>query len=223
MSNLHPLEEYFGIEFKDKKLLHTALSHSSYANENNCESNERLEYVGDAVVDLLVGEYLFKTLSQQEGVLTKKRANIVCEKSLSYFASLFHLEDYLYLGKGEEKTGGREKDAVKSDAFEAFIGAIYIDQGLESCKKVIEKVVIPNIEHVYEDTIDYKSILQEHVQSFKSFLKYEIVGEYGQPHNKTFKVRVVMDENIVLGEGIGSSHIHAEQDAAKNALEKLAV
>lgn len=223
MSDLHPLEKYFNIEFKNKDLLKTALTHSSYSNENNCENNERLEFVGDAVVDLLVGEYLFKTLKGQEGELTKKRANIVCEKSLSYFASLFHLENYLLLGKGEEKTGGRNKPTVKSDAFEAFIGAIYIDQGLNACKKVINKVVIPNIDHAYEETIDYKTILQEHVQSFKSILRYEIVSETGQPHNKTFKVRVIMDNDIILGEGVGSSHHHAEQDAAKNALDKLAV
>lgn len=219
----HPLEDYFNITFKNKDLLKTALTHSSYANENGGSNNERLEFVGDAVVDLLVGEYLFRTMKEQEGTLTKKRANIVCEKSLSHYASLFHLEDYLLLGKGEEKTGGRHKDAVKCDAFEAFIGAIYIDQGLDECRKVINKVVIPNLEYAFEETIDYKTTLQEYVQAEKRILKYEITNEYGEAHNKTFESRVVMDDEIILGVGKGKSHLESEQNAAKAALEKLAV
>ena len=219
----HPLEDYFNITFKNKDLLKTALTHSSYANENGGSNNERLEFVGDAVVDLLVGEYLFRTMKEQEGTLTKRRANIVCEKSLSHYASLFHLEDYLLLGKGEEKTGGRHKDAVKCDAFEAFIGAIYIDQGLNECRKVINKVVIPNLEYAFEETIDYKTTLQEYVQAEKRILKYEIINEYGEAHNKTFESRVVMDDEIILGVGKGKSHLESEQNAAKAALEKLAV
>ena len=219
----HPLEDYFNITFKNKDLLKTALTHSSYANENGGQNNERLEFVGDAVVDLLVGEYLFRTMKEQEGTLTKRRANIVCEKSLSHYASLFHLEDYLLLGKGEEKTGGRHKDAVKCDAFEAFIGAIYIDQGLNECRKVINKVVIPNLEYAFEETIDYKTTLQEYVQAEKRILKYEIINEYGEAHNKTFESRVVMDDEIILGVGKGKSHLESEQNAAKAALEKLAV
>ncbi len=162
-------------------------------------------------------------MKEQEGTLTKKRANIVCEKSLSHYASLFHLEDYLLLGKGEEKTGGRHKDAVKCDAFEAFIGAIYIDQGLDECRKVINKVVIPNLEYAFEETIDYKTTLQEYVQAEKRILKYEITNEYGEAHNKTFESRVVMDDEIILGVGKGKSHLESEQNAAKAALEKLAV
>ena len=219
----HPLEDYFNITFKNKDLLKTALTHSSYANENGGQNNERLEFVGDAVVDLLVGEYLFRTMKEQEGTLTKKRANIVCEKSLSHYASLFHLEDYLLLGKGEEKTGGRHKDAVKCDAFEAFIGEIYIYQGLNECRKVINKVVIPNLEYAFEETIDYKTTLQEYVQAEKRILKYEIINEYGEAHNKTFESRVVMDDEIILGVGKGKSHLESEQNAAKAALEKLAV
>ena len=219
----HPLEDFFGITFKNKNLLKTALTHSSYANENGGLNNERLEFIGDAVVDLLVGEYLFRTMSEQEGTLTKKRANIVCEKSLSHYASLFHLEDYLLLGKGEEKTGGRHKDAVKCDAFEAFIGAIYIDQGLDECRKVINKIIIPNLEYAFEETIDYKTTLQEYVQAEKRMLKYEIIKEYGEAHNKTFESKVVMDDEIILGVGKGKSHLESEQMAAKAALEKLAV
>ncbi|MBP5342400.1 ribonuclease III [bacterium] len=219
----HPLEEYFGITFNDPMLLKIALTHSSYSNENGGKNNERLEFVGDAVVDLLVGEYLFKTIPEQEGTLTKRRANIVCEKSLAHYASLFSLEKYLFLGKGEEKTGGREKDAVKCDAFEAFIGAIYLDQGLESCRKVMEKIVFPNLEYAFEETVDYKSILQEYLQADKRSLKYELVSESGEPHNKTFVFRVVMDDEIVLGEGKGKNHLEAERNAAKMALSKMAV
>ena len=219
----HPLEEFFDIKFNDPSLLKTALTHSSYANENGGECNERLEFIGDAVVDLLVGEYLYKTNDAQEGTLTKKRANIVCEKSLSHFASLFHLEDYLLLGKGEEKTGGREKDAIKCDAFEAFLGAIYLDQGISACKKVIEKIVIPNVDYAFIETVDYKSILQEYLQADKRTLKYELVSESGNPHNRTFVFRVVIDDEIVLGEGKGKSHLEAEMNAAKMALSKMAV
>jgi len=219
----HPLEEFFDIKFNDPSLLKTALTHSSYANENGGECNERLEFIGDAVVDLLVGEYLYKTNNAQEGTLTKKRANIVCEKSLSHFASLFHLEDYLLLGKGEEKTGGREKDAIKCDAFEAFLGAIYLDQGISACKKVIEKIVIPNVDYAFIETVDYKSILQEYLQADKRTLKYELVSESGNPHNRTFVFRVVIDDEIVLGEGKGKSHLEAEMNAAKMALSKMAV
>lgn len=219
----HPLEEFFDIEFKDKTLLTVALTHPSYANENGGKDNQRLEFVGDAVVDLLAGEYLFRTTPEQEGQLTKKRANIVCEKSLSHFATLCHLEDYLLLGKGEEKTGGREKEAIKCDLFESFIGAIYIDQGLDACRKVFDKVVIPNLEYAFEETIDYKTTLQEYLQADKRSLKYIIIKEVGDPHNRTFTTRVVMDDDVVLGEGSGKSHIEAEQEAAKAALDKLAL
>lgn len=219
----HPLEIYFDIDFNNKDLLQAALTHTSYANENGGKNYERLEFLGDAVVDLLIGEYLFKTEKEDEGVLTKKRANIVCEKSLSYFASLFHLENYILLGKGEEKTGGREKDAIKSDAFESFIGAIYLDQGIEPCKKVVNRIMIPNLKHVYEETVDYKTTLQEYLQAEKRSIKYVIVKETGEAHNKVFTARVIMDDEIILGEGTGKNHLEAEQSAAKMALSKLAL
>lgn len=219
----HPIEEYFDIDFSDKDLLKTALTHSSYANENGGKNNERLEFIGDAVVDLLIGEYLFESEKENEGVLTKKRANIVCEKSLSYFASLFNLQDYLFLGKGEEKTGGRDKEAIKADAFEALMGAVYIDQGIDACKKIVKKVMLPNLEYAYEETIDYKTTLQEYLQSDKRSLKYSIIKETGESHDRTFTARIIMDNEISLGEGTGKSHAEAEQNAAKAALEKLAL
>lgn len=218
----HPLEEYFGIKFKNEKLLITALTHPSYVNENGGEHNQRLEFIGDAVIDLLIGEYLFKHTKEDEGVLTKKRANIVCEKSLAHYASICHLEDYILLGKGEIKTGGRERDAVKCDAFEAFIGAVYLDLGINAVKKIINKVVIPNLDYAFQETIDYKSLLQEYLQADKRTLKYELISEKGEPHNKIFVFRVIIDDEIVLGEGKGKSHLEAEMNAAKEALSKMA-
>ncbi len=213
---------YLGLKFNNESLLEEAMTHSSYANEKGGRCNERLEFVGDAVVDLLIGEYLYRTSGENEGGLTKKRANIVCEKSLSHYASSFGLEKCLLLGKGEEKTGGREKDAIKCDLFEALIGAIYIDKGLDECRKVIEKVVIPDLKYAFEETVDYKTTLQEYLQADKRSLKYEMVSESGEQHNKTFVFRVVMDNQIVLGEGRGRSHLEAEMNAAKMALSKMA-
>ena len=219
---MHPIEEYFNIEFKNKDLLTMALTHPSYVNENGGVDNQRLEFLGDAIVDLLIAEYLYKNDNEKEGALTKKRANIVCEKSLAYFASIFHLEDYLLFGKGELKSGGKDRDANKCDAFEALMAAIYLDQGINACRKVINKVVIPNLEYAFEETIDYKSILQEYLQADKRSLKYEKVKESGKPHNKLFTYRVVIDDEIVLGIGEGKSHLEAEKNAAKMALSKMA-
>ena len=219
----HPLEEFFNIKFNNENLLKTALTHPSYVNENGGEHNQRLEFIGDAVIDLLIGEYLYKTTEEDEGILTKKRASIVCEKSLAHYASLCHLEDYILLGKGEIKTGGKDRDAVKCDAFEAFIGAIYLDLGINACRKVINKIIIPNLDYAFEETIDYKSLLQEYLQADKRTLKYELVSEKGEPHNKVFTFRVIIDNEIILGEGKGKSHLEAEMNAAKEALSKMAV
>lgn len=221
--NKHPLEEFFDIEFNNKELLKASLTHPSYANEFGGYDNQRLEFIGDAVVDLMTGEYLFRTTPEHEGTLTKKRANIVCEKSLAHFATLCALDKSLLLGKGEEKTGGRGKDAIKADAFEAFIGAVYIDQGLEQCKKIFNKIIVPNLEYAYEETVDYKTTLQEYLQADKRSLKYEIIKETGEPHNKVFTSRVIIDGEIVLGIGKGRSHLESEQNAAKAALDKLAL
>lgn len=224
MSKTKQLEEYFNLNFADQKLLQTALTHSSYANENSCQSNERLEYVGDAVLDLLMGEYLYtKYPNYHEGDLTKKRAKNVCESALVEYAKECNLKDYLLLGKGEEKSGGRERVALQADAFEALIGAVYIDKGLQETRKIFEKVVIPVVEEEREDNFtDYKSYLQELVQSDKRSLEYKIVGESGPSHAKTFRTRVYMDD-ILMGEGTGRSKKEAEQNAAEMALKKLAI
>lgn len=220
--NKHPLEQVLGITFKDKALLEEALTHSSYANENHTKSNERLEYVGDAVVDLCVGTYLFEHESSNEGILTKKRAQLVCEAALAHYAEKIKLGDYLYLGRGEEKAKARERESVLADAYEALLGAIYLDQGFETVKRIVNEFVVPYFDYSNEEVIDYKSRLQELLQSDKRQLKYEITKEYGEPHDRTFEVDVIMDDDIILGHGVGKSHQKAEQAAAKVALSKLA-
>jgi len=216
------LEKYFNLNFDDKELLITALTHSSYANENNCPSNERLEYVGDAVLDLLMGEYLYKKYPQNnEGDLTKKRAKNVCESALVEYAKECKLKKYLRLGKGEEKSGGRDRVALQADAFEALIGAVYMDKGLAETRKIFDKVVVMIVEDEREDNfVDYKSYLQELVQSDKRTLEYKIVAESGPSHAKIFQTRVYMDE-ILMGEGQGKSKKEAEQNTAEIELKKL--
>jgi ribonuclease-3 len=218
------LEDFFGLDFKDKELLKTALTHSSYANENNCQSNERLEYIGDAVLDVLMGEYLYRKFPDyHEGDLTKKRAKNVCESALVEYAKACDLKKYLLLGNGEEKSGGRDRVALQADTFEALIGAVYMDKGLLETRKIFDKVVTPIVEDEKEDNfVDYKSYLQELVQSDKRSLEYKIISESGPSHDKTFQTRVYMDE-ILMGEGLGKSKKEAEQSAAEMALKKLAI
>ncbi|OQX93478.1 MAG: ribonuclease III [Tenericutes bacterium 4572_104] len=221
--DIKELETFFNLKFNDYSLLVKALTHSSYANENNIKSNERLEFVGDAVLDLAVAKYLFIHLPDAEGVLTKKRAQEVCEQSLYEYAKSINLGDYLLLGKGEELSGGREKPALLADAFEALLGAVFIDKGFQETYKVLNKVVFPVIKkNLFEEDKDYKSKLQELVQSDKRTLKYVIISETGPAHDKEFKARVYMDETIIMGEGIGKSKKEAEQNAAKATLKKLA-
>ncbi|MCF7925765.1 MAG: ribonuclease III [Candidatus Izimaplasma sp.] len=218
------LEAYFNLSFKSEGLIKTALTHSSYANENNVESNERLEYMGDAVLDVLMGEYLYnKYPKYQEGELTKIRAKNVCESALVEYAKKCDLKQYLLLGKGEELSGGRNRSALQADAFEAFVGAIYLDKGLEETRKVFDKVVVPTIESDDNNNfVDYKSYLQELVQSDKRTLEYKVVDERGPSHDKTFVTRVYMDD-ILMGEGSGKTKKESEQHAAETALKKLAV
>jgi len=217
------LERYFGLNFKNRQLLETALTHSSYANENQKESNERLEFVGDAVLDLIMGKFLYEENEHyNEGDLTKKRAKYVCEAALVEYAKVCDLGKYLLLGHGEEKTGGRTRNALLADAFEAFIGAVFLDKGLKEVYKITDKVVIPLVkEDKEENFIDFKSHLQELVQSDHRQLEYKVVDESGPSHNKTFTIRVYMDE-ILMGEGEGHSKKEAEQNAAELALKKLA-
>jgi ribonuclease-3 len=221
---MEELEKFFNLDFIDKDLLKTALTHSSYANEHHCLSNERLEFIGDAVLDLLMGKYLYlENKKYNEGDLTKRRAKHVCESALVEYAKACNLKKYLFLGKGEEKSNGRDRVALQADAFEALIGAVYVDKGLAETYKIFDKIVIPVMNDDTEDNfVDYKSYLQELVQSDKRSLEYRILSESGPSHDKVFTTRVYMDE-ILMGEGIGKSKKEAEQNAAEMALKKLAM
>lgn len=224
MKKMELLEEFLGLDFKDKDLLKTALTHSSYANEHHTQSNERLEFVGDAVLDLMMGEYLYvNNKNFDEGDLTKTRAKNVCESALVDYAKACDLKNYLHLGKGEEKSNGRERISLQADAFEALLGAVYLDKGLKETLIVFDNIVIPiATEEREDDFIDYKSHLQELVQSDKRTLEYKVVSEDGPSHNKTFTMRVYMDD-ILMGEGKGKSKKESEQNAAEAALKKLAM
>ena len=209
-----------GIETKEEKLYNRAFTHTSYANENNCESYERLEYLGDAVLELIMSEYLYKNTEHNEGEMTKLRAHYVCENALYEYSIRLGLNEYILLGKGELESGGKFRKAIVADVFEAFLGAMFLDQGIETCKKFVYKHIIPLIESKEIDFFsDYKSVLQELVQTDKRSLEYVIVNEEGPSHNKTFTVEVKID-NILYGRGTAHSKKEAEQEAAKDALKK---
>ena len=220
MNNLKELENILGYNFKDIKLLETALTHSSYANEHNLENNERMEFLGDAVLELSMSKYLYETISFDEGVLTKRRAQLVCEAALNIYASKINFNRFLILGVGEEATGGRNRPAIIADAMEAVLGAIFLDSGFDAALKVVNKLFIPFIDEALKNK-DYKSTLQEKLQSEKRSIHYEIVKESGMPNDRTFEAVVYMDD-IIMGKGIGKSKKEAEMAAAKNALEKEA-
>ncbi len=223
LKKIKELEAFFNLDFKNKQLLERAMTHSSYANENNTLSNERLEFIGDAVLDLAVGKFLYENISEAEGVLTKKRAQEVCEAALYEYAKSFDLGQYLLLGKGEEMSNGREKPAILADAFESLLGAVFIDRGFKETYKILNKIVFPYIRKTMnKEGSDYKSKLQELVQSDKRTLKYVIISERGPAHDREFIARVYMDESIIMGEGKGKSKKEAEQAAALATLQKLA-
>ena len=208
------------IDYQNEKLYITALTHTSFANENNEESYERLEYLGDAVMEVVISEYLYKTTNYEEGVMTKLRAKYVCEDANYEYAKRLNLNKYLRLGHGEEENGGRYRKAIVADIFEAFIGAMYLDLGFSYVKKFIYDNVIILIENKeIEFDTDYKSILQELVQTDKRSLEYVVIDEFGPAHNKTFKVIVKIDD-IIYGEGMAHSKKEAEQQAAHDALKK---
>ena len=203
-------------------LFYTAFTHTSYCNENkNVESYERLEFLGDKILDFIVSEYLYKNRHIFEGEMTKIRASHVCEDALAEYSLNSHFDEYLRLGRGEELTGGRSKKTILADVFEAFIGALYLDQGMEKTKEFVRDTVIKSINKNEELFNDYKSELQELVQTSKKSLEYVLVRETGPSHDKEFEVNVVV-ENIVYGSGIGKTKKEAEQNAAKDALGKRA-
>lgn len=211
-----------GYSFKNERLLMTALTHSSYANEQNLTyNNERLEFLGDSVLGFITADYLYQNFGKErEGDLTKLRAFLVCESSLFEFAKQFSLGDFIILGKGEEQTGGRERPSVVSDAFEAVIAAIYLDGGIESARKFVLRFIIPAIDKsVILD--DYKTVLQEKTQKVKgNLIRYEMIGESGPDHEKVFTASVILNGKVV-GVGSGKSKKDAEQQAAKAALETI--
>lgn len=218
------LEKSIGYSFQDKKLLNTALTHSSYANEikKGCKSNERLEFLGDAVLSIVVSDYLFNRFHMAEGDLSKLRAALVCEKSLCKLAAGIGLGDYLLLGKGEEQMGGRSRSSILADAFEALIAAIYQDGGLEAARGFILPFITEALDNDRDLSFkDYKTLLQEIVQKNpQELLTYVLVEESGPDHDKQFHVEVHLNSNVI-GRGIGRSKKNAEQLAAKEALELM--
>ncbi|MBQ7580011.1 MAG: ribonuclease III [Clostridia bacterium] len=216
------LEKKIGYSFKNREYLNRALSHSSYVNErhNNEESNERLEFLGDSVLGIITADYYFHNFSLPEGELTKLRASTVCEKTLSSFADQIELGKYLKLGKGEERTGGRQRPSINADAFEAVIAAIYLDGGIEEARKFVLRFV-ERLSEKHGSFKDYKTTLQEIVQKNpEETLEYIIVDESGPDHDKSFEVEVHLNSNVI-GRGKGKSKKNAEQEAAREALELM--
>ena len=220
------LEERLGYSFRNRALLETALTHSSYANENRASGivcNERLEFLGDSVLGVTVADFLYRHFPDMpEGRMTRLRAELVCEHSLHRVALELHLGDYLRLGKGEEHNGGRKRAAILSDAVEAVIAAMYLDAGMETAAGFIHRCLLDDVRAIETPTFtDYKTSLQELVQRHSGqVLSYELVGEEGPDHAKTFRVQVCLNGDPI-GRGTGRTKKEAEQTAAANALEAL--
>lgn len=203
----------------NKELLNDALTHSSYSNEHKDKDNyERLEFLGDAVLELITSEYFYLNTLYKEGEMTKKRASFVCEKALSYYSKEIGLDKCIKVGHGQLNN---INDTIIADVFEAVLGAIYLTYGIDVAKEYIYDIVIPYIEKDFVFFDDYKSLLQELVQTDKKSLEYDLVNEYGESHDKTFEVVVKID-NIIYGRGIGKSKKEAEQNAAFDAYKKSA-
>lgn len=221
---LKELEQKIGYKFRDFSLLERAMMHSSYTNERSLpkyQCNERLEFLGDAVLELVSSEFLFKgSPKMPEGELTKTRASMVCEPSLALCARDIDLGSYLLLGKGEEATGGRMRDSVTSDAMEALIGAVYLDGGFTSAKEFIHRFVLTDLEDK-KLFYDSKTILQEMVQAEKlGMITYRLVKAEGPDHNKSFHTEVLIG-NKVSGKGVGRTKKASEQQAAYEAILSL--
>ena len=223
MQKIKDFQNTIGYNFQSEGLLRQALTHSSYANEKHMKKlsdNERLEFLGDAVLELVSSDFLYKNYQKlPEGELTKLRASIVCEPTLALCAKELHLGEYLLLGKGEDQTGGRERKSILSDALEAVIGAIYLDGGFANAKEFVLKYIMTDIEHK-QLFYDSKTILQEVVQGEHESLQYVMTEESGPDHNKSFTVEAHID-NVCLGVGSGHTKKAAEQEAAYRALLKI--
>lgn len=222
--NLMALQKVIGYNFKDSDLLLRAMTHSSFISEhrlNKLACNERLEFLGDAVLEIVVSDYLYKEYPQMpEGEMTRNRASMVCEPTLALCSRQIPLGDYILMGKGEELTGGRSRESITSDALEALIGAIYLDGGFTNAKEFIDRFILDDIQNK-QLFYDSKSILQEMVQvQNDKLLSYEIVREEGPDHNKTFEVIALLGD-VEIGRGIGRNKKSAEQEAAYNAILAL--
>ena len=219
------LETAIGYRFRNISLLQNALTHSSYANErwhNSLLSNERLEFLGDSVLGMLVAEYLYGTFPDRpEGELTRMRADMVCEHTLATVANRIGLGEHLLLGHGEERLGGRSRESILADATESVIAACFLDGGLEAAAQFVKKYILVEVPVSRPNNMDYKTALQEQVQQKKNqVLSYTLVGQSGPDHDKLFDVEVSLNGSVV-GRGSGRSKKRAEQMAAKAAMEKL--
>lgn len=229
-NDIKSLEKKIGYSFKNIEIISEALTHSSYGNEKYAAekkgkriSNERMEFLGDSVLSLVVSYYLFHTYPDlPEGELTKIRASLVCEKALHLFAERINLGEYLFVGKGEERAGGRERSSIQADAFEALIAAIYLDGGFEKAREFVLRFIPDSLEECRDISFhDYKTTLQEVMQKNpEEVISYEIIEEKGPDHNKEFVVDVCLNSNVI-GRGKGKSKKEAEQAAAKEALKLM--
>nr|WP_313964427.1 ribonuclease III [uncultured Peptostreptococcus sp.] len=222
--SIRAFEEKIGYEFKDKTYIQTALTHSSFANEHKeFNYNERLEFLGDSVLGLVVSDYLFRARNDlPEGKLTRLRANVVCEESLSAVARKINLGDHLFLGKGEKASGGSDRDSILADATEAVIAAIYLDGGFDQARDFILSNLRDTIAKNIDGNIfrDYKTILQEIIQGNNGKISYKLVGESGPDHNKEFEMQVKCGQDTI-GIGKGKNKKEAEKEAARDALVKM--
>lgn len=207
----------YSIKIKNERLLREALTHSSYSNEHGGKSYERLEYLGDAVLEIICSEYLYSKTEYPEGEMSRLRSLYVCENALYEYSKEINLKDYIYLGNGMSEAN----KTIISDVFEACMAVIYLEHGLEGVKKVFYGLIVPYIERKEDFLMDYKSLLQESVQTVKKSVEYRLVSESGPAHHKLFKVEVVIDD-LVYGVGEGLSKKEAEQNAAKEAYNKRA-
>ena len=222
--NLELLEKSIGYKFKDKSLLKQALIHKSYAYENRVESNEKLEFLGDSILEFVSSKYIYKKYPNlREGEMTKVRATVVCEESLYKIAKLHNFSDFLYLGKSQLHTGENKRPAILADSVEAVIAAIYLDSGIQQASKFIENNLKKEIEYATKHVgfKDYKTVLQEKLQEHGDVkIEYEITKEIGPDHNKSFEAQVKCNGKI-LAKGEGKSKKEAHMQAAKKALENI--
>lgn len=219
------LETAIGYRFSDLTLLQNALSHSSYANEryhDSLKSNERLEFLGDSILGMIVAEHLYRNFpNRPEGELTRMRADMVCEQALAVIAEKIRLGDHLLLGHGETQSGGKKRASILADAVESVIAACFLDGGMDAARAFVERFVLCDVPVTKLHNVDYKTALQELVQKKKNqVLEYRLIGESGPDHDKQFQVEVLLNGKVV-GQGIGRSKKRAEQDAARGALENI--